>query len=493
MGARTQTHQTPTSTHLQSGSGSDPSPCPDQTPQGGKVLELGLAFVRTLRHFWPKLNAWLDSMPDTRFQPMVEYDPRFLYWWGLLLFCCKLGSRRQLDFELRDDQLCVLDNVNRLAQTQQSTLPVNKTLSHFLSHVGSAPLAQLRTDCVRQLIRNKVLDSIRLHGCFPVVIDGSGFLSFSERHCSYCLVHRHETHTVYLHPVLEAKLVDPRGLALSIATEFIENPAPAAPQAQASTLSTYEQVKQDCELKAFARLAKELKSQFPQTRFCICGDSLYACGPVFSICTANKWSFVLTFKEGRTPALWKDFESLLELHPQNRLVTRLPDKTKQTFRWVNDLEHIDQNGQPHIVHALVCEESGPQGKQTFAWLTDLRLDHKNVCAIAHQAGRVRCNIENQGFNIQKNSGLNLEHAYSTGPEVMKCFYYLLQIAHLFLQMFEMGSLLRHLAQKYNTTPMGLFGSLKNLAKRLLECLRYFQLGDQAFAFGPGQIRLCDSG
>ncbi len=446
-----------------------------------------------MRHFWPKLNLWLDAMPDPRFQPMVEYVARFLYWWGLLLFCCKLGSRRQLDFELRDDQLWVLDNVNRLAQTQQTTLPVNKTLSHFLGHVGSPALAQLRTDCVRQLIRNKVLDSIRLQGCFPLVIDGSGFLSFKEQHCPYCLVHRPETHTVYLHPVLEAKIVDPRGLALSVASEFIENPTQQTQLPDPGTLTTYEEVKQDCELKAFARLAQQLKRQFPQTRFCIGGDSLYACGPAFAICSANHWSFVLTFKEGRTPALWEEFQSLLKLCPQNRLLTHLPDKkTKQTFRLVNDLEHVDQQDQTHIVHALICQQSGPEGQQTFAWVTDLRLDHKNVCAVANQAGRVRANIENQGFNLQKNSGLNLEHAYSTDPDVMKSFYYLLQIAHLFLQLFEMGSLLGHLAQKYNTTPVGLFGSLKNLARRLLECFRYFRLGDQVFESGPGQIRLCDS-
>ena len=111
-------------------------------------------------------------------------------------------------------------------------------------------------------------------------------------------------------------------------------------------------------------------------------------------------------------------------------------------------------------------------------MSDFRLKRNNVCAIASQAGRVRCNIENQGFNLQKNSGLNLEHAYSTDPDVMKAFYYLLQIAHLFLQMFEMGSLLRRLAQDFRTTPVGLFGSLKNIAKRLLECFRYFQLGEE---------------
>jgi hypothetical protein len=76
-------------------------------------------------------------------------------------------------------------------------------------------------------------------------------------------VHEHETHTVYLHPVLEAKLVDTRGLALSLASEFIENPNPPGPGLTAPTLTTYETVKQDCELKAFARLAENLKEAVP--------------------------------------------------------------------------------------------------------------------------------------------------------------------------------------------------------------------------------------
>jgi hypothetical protein len=435
----------------------------------------------------------LQALPDTRFEPMIDYDVRFLCWWGLSLFTLKLGSRRQLDFQLRDPELRVLENLNRLAGTQQETLPVNKTLSHFLGHVGSAALARLRTDCVRQLIRNKVLDSTRLQGSFTVAVDGTGFLSFKERHCSHCLVHKHESYTCYLHPVLEAKLVDTRGLALSLGSEFIENPSEQTPTPALSTLTAYEAVKQDCELKAFARLAANLKEHFPQTRFCLGGDSLYACGPVFSTCAHNHWSFVLTFKPGRTPALWQEFQSLLKLSPENRLIATLPDKTRQCFRWVNDLKHEDGAGRLQVVHALLCEESGPEGKQTFAWVTDFRLSPKNVCAVANQGGRVRCNIENQGFNIQKNSGLNLEHAYSTDPDVMKAFYYLLQIAHLFLQMFEMGSLLRRLAQEYDTTPVGLFGSLKNMAQRLLDCFRYFQLGEAAFETGPCQIRLCDSG
>ncbi len=103
------------------------------------------------------------------------------------------------------------------------------------------------------------------------------------------------------------------------------------------------------------------------------------------------------------------------------------------------------------------------------------------------SGREHWCIENEGFNRQKNSGLNLEHIYSTDPEKLKAYYYLLQIAHLLLQLLEKGSLLRQLAQEYaQETAAQLFGSLKHLAKRLLDGLRYGELPADPEAVG--QIR-----
>jgi hypothetical protein len=437
----------------------------------------------------------MDAMPDTRFPEMIVYHKRFLIWWGLMLFCLKLGSRRSLDFQLRDLELCVLENLNRLAQTQQETLPVHKTLDHFLGHVGSGAFADLRNQCMRHLIRNKVLDRFRFDGEFVLAADGTGFLSFKERHCEHCLEHRNQSAVYYLHPVLEVKMVHPCGLALSMGTEFIANPPPENKSADSATLTDYEAVKQDCELKAFLRMAPELKRAFPQTPFCLATDSLMACGPVLTVCEQNHWSFILTFKPGRTPALWADFQGLLRLCPEQVLVQSLPDQTRQRFRWANDLSYTDSEGRTHTLNALICEETPPgEPTQTYAWITNKPLSARNVAAVAAQGGRVRFKIENQGFNIQKNSGLNLEHAYSEGTDTMKSFYYLLQIAHLFLQMLEMGSLLRQLARQYGSeTAVGLFGSLKNIAQRLLECFRYFRLDPEVFdSTQRFQIRLADT-
>ena len=72
----------------------------------------------------------------------------------------------------------------------------------------------------------------------------------------------------------------------------------------------------------------------------------------------------------------------------------------------------------------------------------------------------------------------------------------MQIAHLLLQLVEKGSLLRQLAQRGGKrTAVELFGSLKNLAQRLLESLRYRHWPEEAFDLAAAakiQIRLDSS-
>jgi hypothetical protein len=92
-----------------------------------------------VRHFFPELNAWIDEFDDPRFLPLVIYHKRFLVWWGLSLFLCKLGSRRQLDYQFHSDGPEVLANLNRLADTLQDSRPVNKTLEYFLGKSAVPP------------------------------------------------------------------------------------------------------------------------------------------------------------------------------------------------------------------------------------------------------------------------------------------------------------------------------------------------------------------
>jgi hypothetical protein len=212
MGARTPAPQGPDPRDQPVDPGPDPGPRPAPGAPAGATLNIGPILAQTVGHFFPELNDWIDRIPDPRFLPLVTYHKRFLLWWGLSLFLCKLSSRRQLDYQLNTDGPEVLNNLNRLAGTAQATRPVNRTLDYFLGKVGADPIAGLRGQMVRRLIRAKALDAARLRGRFLVLIDGSGYLVFHSRHCDHCLTQRHGETTLYLHQVLEAKLLGPAGI-----------------------------------------------------------------------------------------------------------------------------------------------------------------------------------------------------------------------------------------------------------------------------------------
>src|SRR5207248_4321136 len=117
-----------------------------------------------------------------RFLPFIVYDERFLLWWGQSLFVFKLGSHRQLDYQLNTDGAEVLANLNRLAGTKQQSRPVNKTLNYFLGRIGTSPVAGLRTHMIRRLVRMRAPDGARLQGRFVMPADGTGYLVFRYAH-----------------------------------------------------------------------------------------------------------------------------------------------------------------------------------------------------------------------------------------------------------------------------------------------------------------------
>ncbi|MDR0573176.1 MAG: hypothetical protein LBG96_03950 [Tannerella sp.] len=90
--------------------------------------------------------------------------------------------------------------------------------------------------------------------------------------------------TTYFHYVLEAKLVTPDGRALSPGSEWIENPE-----------GDYE--KQDCECKAFKRLAVKLKKQYTRFPVCILADGLYHGETMFKICEENQWKYIIVLQD----------------------------------------------------------------------------------------------------------------------------------------------------------------------------------------------------
>jgi hypothetical protein len=417
---------------------------------------------RLLRHFLPDFNAWLDDLPEHRSPKLLYYHRRHLIWGGLLLFLLHLRSRLQFTLERGCSTLAA--NLVTLAGTTEDAIAHGDTLAGWFRRVPAAQVLGLVQRCVRRLIRMKALDDFRVEGHFPVAVDATGMLSFDHRHCPHCLTRQLSNGgTLYYHPVLEAKLVAENGLALSVATDFIENPEGWTPE-----------TKQDCEKKAFHRLAEQLYDAFPRTPFCLLLDALYLDHGVLAHCAKHGWKFLITFKEGSMPAVWAEAQRLLHLQPGNRLALTLRNGTRRLYRWA---ENVDVGG----LHALFCEETKADGSIThFAWLTNFTITRQNAIALADRGGRLRWKIENEGFNTQKNGGFALKHAYCRDGNAARVFYGLLQLAHLFQQLLTLGGLLRPFRKRFVT--------VRNFVRRLTESLRHERLPPLADLPPIGQFR-----
>jgi len=422
------------------------------------------SFIKTIRHFFPSFWSWLKNIPDLRNSRKIIYPPQCLIIIGLLLFILRLGSRRQIKFELSSDTL--IQNLKSFFPYQAEKIPHGDTLNYFLSRVDPEHIGNFRTSMIRRLLRAKCFAPYRLlGGYYLIVIDGTGHLSFSKRHCEQCVQKKLKNgETIYCHSVLEAKLILPFGMALSIDTEFIENTDPLAS-------------KQDCEVKAGYRLLAKIKSKFPQLKICLGLDSLFANQKIMEIAEKYNWKYIINFKTGSIPTVAQEFEALLPLEPENRLSFCQKD-VRQEYKWINQIDH-----EGHRVNVLSCHEiKNNQQPKEFVWLTNLKVTSRNCFIIANEGGRKRWKIENEGFNIQKNGGFNLEHAYSTNVFAVKNFYLLLQIAHILIQLLEYGLLGKKRIKK-------LYGSGKNVARRLLEELKFTLVDDLTLKWLNKRVRI----
>jgi len=399
----------------------------------------------------------------------VVYPGIFCIWSALSIFMQALGSRRQFDREAYADAASpdheLLNNLNSLAGTEVDDILHGDTLNNYLEKLPSSALEPIPPRMVDRLIRMRALDYARFFGMYLVVIDATGTHYSARRHCDGCLRQVHNGKTYYYHMVLEAKLITPEGLVLSIGSEFVENTEAHVDR-------------QDCEQAAFPRLAAKIKARFPRLPICVLLDGLYANQHVFTLCRTYHWHWIISFKAGRLPTAFREFQTLKRHCPENVLETRVNNRY-QRLSWVSDLSH-----EGHTFTAFDCLTYNDDGEPTyFAWVTELPVNARGVVRLANHGGRKRWTIENQGFNNQKHQWYELEHAFSDHPNAMANYYFILQIAHMLLQLFVHGRLATVFASA--------IGTMKNFFRRLADSLRHERIPAEAVCpllMGRIQIR-----
>jgi hypothetical protein len=405
-----------------------------------------------MRQQLPTLLKRLEKIPDPRNPKKTKYKITLLMIYGILVFVFHYSSRRAANQEITRP---VFENNLRILFPQLETLPHADTLFRLLCDIDVSLIEQAHVELVNRLIRGKKFKRYLINNCYP--IDGSQKIAFSTLWDEHLLQRKsggtvdpdsgEEQDYQYYVYVLEASLSFHNGMVIPLMSEFL----------------TYqpgdgEQSKQDCEQKAFHRLAARIKKAFPRLSIMLLLDGLYPNGPIMQCCRDYNWDFMIVLKAGSLPTVWEEYESLLLLEKANQLQRNWGDR-EQSFQWVNRIRYdYGANRKNHInIHVVVCHEAwkeidaktGESVSKTMrhAWISSRPINQLNVHARCNLGARYRWGIE-AGFLVEKHQGYSYEHLFAKNWNAMKGYHYLMRLAHLFNTLARFSSELAGLFKQY---------------------------------------------
>jgi hypothetical protein len=231
--------------------------------------------------------------------------------------------------------------------------------------------------------------------------------------------------------VLEANLAFANGMVIPLLSEVLS-----------AQEGDSQRDKQDCEQRAFHRLAQRLKKCFSHLPILLLLDGLYPNGPIIQLCRQNNWDFMMVLQDDSLPTVWEEIQGLKGYQTQNRLAQKWGDRQQQ-FWWVNDIPYSYKDpasgrSKTQKVHAVICEESwqeiAPGSTQVVqktskhAWLSDQPLHRGNVHERCNLGARHRWGIES-GILVEKHHGYQYEHCFSYEWEAMRGYHYLMRLGH----------------------------------------------------------------
>ena len=411
----------------------------------GLISELYAIILKCL----PELITKLSNLTDNRNQSYVTYSMKVICVTRLLGLLC--GITEMVTMSDKFNEVGVIQNISTLCHDKLDEIPNWDTIQNVFIDMKLDELRDIQKYIVVTLIRSKMFDKYKYDGAFQLIFDGTGLSNHDYNLNNNCLSRKSKDGKIsYYKYVLECKLcVGP--MVISLDTEFIEN-------AEINN----EKQKQDCEIKAFKRMVKRIKKNYPKQKFLITGDALYATSPVITICEKNHWFYIFNLKPDRLKYINECFEGNIKLENET---------SYKHYYLSTNIEY-----QNHILHAFkYIENEYHNSEKTFRYISNLDINHDNIKEIV-QLGRKRWKIENEGFYTQKHRTFCITHMCSRNDNAMKCHYFFIQFAHTIRQLFEKGhNIVKELHLKLKEVSAFILDSLTSTKTNLIEINLSFQL------------------
>jgi len=220
--------------------------------------------IRVFRATLPVLLKRLSSIDDPRNPRKIKHRHTLLMIYGILTFVLQMASRREANREMTRPMF--MENL-KLLFPELEDLPHNDTLMRLLARIEVGEIESTLIALVRTLIRNKKFLRYLVDNRYPIAIDGTQKCVRDVLWAEQCLEREvgkgDDTHTQYYVYVLEASLAFAGGMTIPLMSEFLSY-----------TQGDTDTKRQDCERKAFKRLAKRLHDHFAHLPIMILLDGL---------------------------------------------------------------------------------------------------------------------------------------------------------------------------------------------------------------------------
>lgn len=376
------------------------------------------------------LDQRLDQIPDSRNGPNKQYSVRDAMIAAFACFWAQDGSLLQFQKRMSDE--FQESNFEKLFEVNK--IPTDDTIRNICDQIDPVYLNQSFYDNFDFLLDKKVVNNFEVldNNSIIIALDGTKTFKSNSICCENCNIYKHKNGQVEnVHLTLGTSIVSPK-------TDIV---IPLPPE---HNLKEKNNKKQDCEQNAIYRWFEKnydiITNYYPPDKIIILADDLHSRNNFVSSLNDKGLKFILNCKENSHKTLFEftkynDLNSISyydkvkgfkteKLHIISWL-SGLPLRDNAESETVNFIslkiidgkkrrknKYIDSDG----IKKTICTAT-ENYDIVFSFITNIPLTINNVKEII-EAARARWKIENNNFNILKNSGYNIKHNFGHGNKFL---------------------------------------------------------------------------
>ncbi len=347
----------------------------------------------------------LKDLPDSRTGLNTTYEMRELVIAAFSVFftqCPSFLEHQKLMKKRRGKD-------NALSLFGLTKIPSDNQIRALLDPIPASTISGAFDSVWTWLTENKILNNFEyLDNQILLALDGTEYYSSKKIHCPHCNCRHHKNGSItYYHQVMTPVIVAPeKKQVINLDPEFIRKQDG--------------KTKQDCENAAIKRWLLRNPASEKNQEITLLGDDLYSRQPICELSIKQGYNFIFVAKASSHKSLyeWLDFleksgelvEGQIRKYQKNKLLY-------YKYKYANNvpLREAEPSLMVNWYEVEIYDSTKKKVVYRNNFITNHQLNDEKMEKIII-SGRTRWKVENEGNNLLKNQGYNLEHNFGHGQE-----------------------------------------------------------------------------